>query len=147
MGSGHHLFILLWNGLRLFNYSIASLLAVMGCMVFNWHQGLSVPVNFASHSCDSSPWKPECLSLSRAEPKQCTWKQWSASKKSSSARQLVARSWQKSDSSLLLFLPTCALFLAYKIGLKSNQHLAWNFSAIMVNFLSVVFSQGESFRF
>lgn len=26
-----------------------------GCMVFNWHQGLSAPMNFASHSCDSSP--------------------------------------------------------------------------------------------
>lgn len=82
-GTGHHLFILLWNGLRLFNYSIASLLAVMGCMVFNWHQGLSVPVNFAHHPCDSSPWKLGCLSLSRAGPKQCTLKYRSAFKKAS----------------------------------------------------------------
>lgn len=122
-----------------------------GCMVFNWHQGLSAPVNFASHSCDASPPEAWVFIFLLSSAQTMHLEAAISVCKSRSATQLRAKSWQKSASLSWILSPSSCYFCYRIIRLKKNISWTWIFpcrhGCSLCKCVRVIFSLGKTLDF
>lgn len=121
-----------------------------GCMVFNWHQGLSAPMNFTSHSCDAGPPEAWVFIFLWSSAQTMHLEAAISFYKNRSATQLIAKSWQKVCHPVLHFVSFLMLFFAID-KFKKNVSWAWIFlcrhGCSLCKWVRVIFSLGETLDF